>query len=716
MGLHIASDSLIAIAYYSIPVALVYMVQKRRDLPFEWMFQLFGAFIIACGTTHLINIWTLWYPNYWISGFIKAVTALVSICTAIALVPLIPKVLALPSPSQLEAANQELEREIVERKQAEAALRQSELRYRAIVEDQTELIARFLPDGTLTFVNSAYCRYFDVALGEIIGHSYQPIILEDDRARVAQCLSMLAPEQPVVTVENRVILPGGIRWTQWINRMLLDQQGQLVEFQAVGRDITEQKQAEEIMVRAHDFYLHLFERFPTPIWRSGLDGQCNYFNQTWLAFTGRTIDQELGDGWIEDIHPNDLDHCVSNYLAAFHARQPFVMEYRLRRHDGVYRCMINYGTPLYNLDDTFAGFIGSCYDISDRKQAEAELQRSQRFIQNVAKTAPVFLYVYDLIEERTVYTNHEITELLNHPANDINTTGDQVQQRLHPDDWIRLQERDRQRQTAQEGDVIQIEYRMRQSDEEWRYFQCMETLFAQTQDGQPQQILGVAVDITDRKQTQQLQAALKEKEVLLQEIHHRVKNNLQIIYSLLRLQHRNVTDPQAAEILQDSRNRVKSIALIHEKLYRSEDLSKIYVDTYIPNLVASLFSSYQLQSDAITLAMSIESISLNIDTAIPCGLIINELVTNSLKYAFVNHPVGEIRVELSLDSERFIHLTIADTGVGIPEQFDFVHPSSLGLKLVKDLVEQLEGQIDIDRGSGTQFRIVFPFNETLAID
>jgi PAS domain-containing protein len=134
--LHVLSDSLIAIAYYSIPLTLLYFVRKRQDLPFNWIFILFGAFIVACGTTHIMDVWTLWYPTYWLSGSIKAATALVSVYTAMTLVPLVPQALALPSPAQLEAANRELEQEIQERQQIEAELRISEARYRAIIEDQ----------------------------------------------------------------------------------------------------------------------------------------------------------------------------------------------------------------------------------------------------------------------------------------------------------------------------------------------------------------------------------------------------------------------------------------------------------------------------------------------------------------------------------------------------------------------------------------------------
>lgn len=135
--------------------------------------------------------------------------------------------------------------------------------------------------------------------------------------------------------------------------------------------LTLQRQSETIQ-KARDFYLTLLEDFPALIWRSGTDAKCDYFNKTWLEFTGRKMEQETGDGWAEGVHPDDLGQCVKNYLEAFNARLPFYLEYRLRRHDGEYRLISDFGRPFYDLDASFAGYIGSCYDVTENKQAEEE--------------------------------------------------------------------------------------------------------------------------------------------------------------------------------------------------------------------------------------------------------------------------------------------------------------------------------------------------------
>jgi len=143
------------------------------------------------------------------------------------------------------------------------------------------------------------------------------------------------------------------------------------------------KQTEELR-RACDFYLTLLDDFPTPIWRSGVDGKCDHFNRTWLQFTGRKLEDELGEGWAQGVHPDEVDRVVKNYLDAFHARRPFVLEYQLRRHDGEYRSIVDHGRAYYDLKGEFAGYIGACYDVTDRKRAEEELWRSREQLRALA--------------------------------------------------------------------------------------------------------------------------------------------------------------------------------------------------------------------------------------------------------------------------------------------------------------------------------------------
>jgi PAS domain S-box-containing protein len=218
----------------------------------------------------------------------------------------------------------------------------------------------------------------------------------------------------------------------------------------------------------------------------------------------------------------------------------------------------------------------------------------------------------------------------------------------------------------------------------------------------------VVRDITERKRAEeQLRVALKEKEVLLKEIHHRVKNNLAVISSLLNMQSKYIKDKKTLEIFRESQNRVKTMALIHTKLYQSSDLTRIDFADYIGKLAADLIDSYRLEPDAVTLTLDVKNVYFDVNVGIPCGLIINELLTNALKHAFPDGRNGTVSVSLSPEDGR-ITLAVADDGIGFPENIDFRNTESLGFQLVTALVEQLGGTIELARDEGTTFVISFP--------
>ncbi|MBN4006875.1 PAS domain S-box protein [Nostoc sp. LPT] len=215
-------------------------------------------------------------------------------------------------------------------------------------------------------------------------------------------------------------------------------------------------------------------------------------------------------------------------------------------------------------------------------------------------------------------------------------------------------------------------------------------------------------ELVQRQKAQiKLKTALAEKEVLLKEVHHRVKNNLQIVSSLLQLQSQTLKDPEIIKVLRESQNRIESISLIHKNLYTSANIGQIDVADYISNLAASLLISYQICPGKIFLETDIDSVSLNVDQAIACGLVINELISNALKHAFPNQQVGKISIALH-NTGNSIEMTIRDNGIGLPDNLDWRNTDSLGLSLVHDLVtEQLEGDITLKRDRGTVFKIKF---------
>jgi two-component sensor histidine kinase/ABC-type uncharacterized transport system substrate-binding protein len=214
---------------------------------------------------------------------------------------------------------------------------------------------------------------------------------------------------------------------------------------------------------------------------------------------------------------------------------------------------------------------------------------------------------------------------------------------------------------------------------------------------------------TIKKSEEQLKTSLKEKEILLKEIHHRVKNNMAIVSSLLQLQSQYVRDEKLNRIFKESRNRIASMALVHEKLYQSKDFIDINLKEYIQTLVDNLFSSYQTSKDAVRLKTDIDNIQLDIDKLIPCGLILNELITNSLKHAFQGRVDGEIRINFKSTGSDKVTFSVSDNGCGLPEDLDFSNPKTLGLNLVTSLTRQLKGDLRYDGKEGMSVEITFDY-------
>jgi PAS domain S-box-containing protein len=214
-------------------------------------------------------------------------------------------------------------------------------------------------------------------------------------------------------------------------------------------------------------------------------------------------------------------------------------------------------------------------------------------------------------------------------------------------------------------------------------------------------------DISERKLVEdKLRSSLEEKEVLLKEIHHRVKNNLQIVSSMLNLQIGQITDAAARDLFQESQSRVRSIALFHEKLYQSKDLARLDIAEYLKGLSTGLFATYGVNPDQVALSVRVEDIPIGVDAAISCGLMVNELLSNSLKHAFPEGRNGEIKIELHGEGPH-VTLEVADNGIGVPTNIDFQSPNTLGLRLVSILAEQVRGTIELDRREGTRIVVRF---------
>lgn len=339
-------------------------------------------------------------------------------------------------------------------------------------------------------------------------------------------------------------------------------------------------------------------------------------------------------------------------------------------------------------------------EIQERKRAHAALRQSEERYRQLFEISPHAMTVHG--KGKILLANPAAAKLVNASGPDA-LIGRTIWEFVHDDLLAEFQERlDRLEQNG--GATELTEWKLRDLN---NTVLDVEVASVASTYKEMHAILTVTRDITQAKRAQEkLKVSLEEKEILLREIHHRVKNNLQIISSLLRLQLKYAGTKSLEDIFNDSQNRLQSMALLHEKLYRSEDLAKVDFRPYVGALLSNLIQSYGSSERSITFKNEVGEIRLCLDTAIPCGLIINELVSNCLKHAFHDGRPGSVEVGLNCVKSE-CRLTIADDGVGFPPDLDRIDPGTLGLRLVNTLVSQLRGQVRVNSSRGTAYEIMF---------
>lgn len=403
-------------------------------------------------------------------------------------------------------------------------------------------------------------------------------ILEEDMPAVEVFMEAAAKGDFDRVLEYRIApYPGEIRHIFVTGGgVIRDEAGKPAKVYGSVQDVTEQKLAEMKIQESEARFRLLANSAPVMIWTSDAEGACDYFNQQWLDFTGRTLEQEIGKGWTDSMHLEERGYYLEVFWDAFAQRKPFSAYYRLKNRDGEYRWIYDVGAPRISDDGDFLGYIGSSMDVTEKREKD-----------------------------------------------------------------------------------------------------------------------------------DQIKAALKEKEALLSEVHHRVKNNMAVISSLLGLQARKFGDPALGAVLKESQQRIQAMALIHEQLYSTETFSSIDFDDYLRFLAEHLEKLYKPEDKDITIELKLESGAIGLVKAVPAGLLVNELLTNAYKHAFTETYRGKIAVEYKQE-DGMNYLTVSDDGKGFPEDLDWDFPQSLGLMLVTQLTGQLEGEFKTSNtGPGARFELTF---------
>ncbi|MFC1569741.1 PAS domain S-box protein [bacterium] len=684
-------------------------------------------------------------------------------------------------------------------------------------------------------INRKGCEILGYPEDEVVGKNWIECFLPQKNVKQVKSVFkqiISGKLEPVEYYENPVLTKSGQeRIIAWHNSILYDENGKITGTLSSGNDITERKYAEQSLRDSEIRFRALTTSAPVGIFQADVKGNGVFVNEAVCLFTGLSYEACLGSGWTAAVHPDDKNRVLRLWKDTVAGKASFDTELRFINTKKEIIWLTSHVASLMDSDGTVVGFIGTLTEITELKQTEKLLYEKQQFIESILSLSPDVFYIYDLIEQKNIYSNGGIQLILGYNVKEIQTMGDQVMSTLmHPDDFkIYFKETFPKYAHAKDNEFISYQYRMKDKNGHWHWLDCREIVYLRLPDGSPKQIFGVVHDVTERviaekkldktfKRNEAILAAvpdiimevnknkiytwvnqegvkffgddvigkeashyfngeqdtykivqplfegsddityveswqrrkdgekrllawwcrnlkneqgeiagalssarditeqrnaeeqivqdLREKELLLKEIHHRVKNNLQIIISLLNLQAHQIKEPRILDVIKDSKNRIYSMALVHQKLYESNDFTNIDFKIYMKGIIREL--SYALDiKDQIKINVDVADVALGIDLAVPCGLIINELVTNAMKHAFPDRKNGIINISLKNLNNNYLELGIRDNGVGLEGKINLKKIKTLGLQLVRILVDQIDGKIQIINDSGLDFRIRF---------
>jgi PAS domain S-box-containing protein len=417
------------------------------------------------------------------------------------------------------------------------------------------------------------------------------------------------------------------------------------------------------------------------------------------------------EDWKRYVFPEDLARLDEAVQSAIRGRADLFIEFRIRRPDGEERVL--QGRSIVMCDDSGEPYrlLGADIDVTDAERARLALQESEERFRAAMEYAAIGVALVSL-EGRFVKVNRALSEIVGYSEEELLERT--FQEITHPDDL--------DADLAQARDLL--EGRISHYHMEKRYFHksgrivwiLLSGSLVRSAAGEPRVFVAEIQDITDRKQHEaQLVSSVREKEVLLREIHHRVKNNLQVISSMLRLQAARVGAPDVEEMFEDAQARVQAMALIHDRLYQSPSLVGIDFAAYLRELSSMLLVVFGRPGRPIRLVHELDDVFLDLDTAIPLALVANELITNALKHAFPGRENGAIFLSLTRDGTDLV-LTVADDGIGLPEEFSFDSKKSLGMRLVTSFAHQLRGTLGVHRGKRNAISLSIPRDPALEGD
>lgn len=612
--------------------------------------------------------------------------------------------------SEGENYNTSIIRDVTERNQAENEVKKANIYNRSIIETSLDIMITIGIDGRIIDVNQSTLDLSGYSRDELIGSDFKKYFNNTQKTEMG--FRIVLKEGSVqdffleIKHKNGKIIPFLLNASVY-----RDESGNVMGIFAAARNITNIKKAEKELLESQNKLKIAMDLAKLVYWEYDVEKDQFTFDDQFYSLYGTTTDEvggvtmsslEYSKRFIPQEWSNVVAVEIKKALLTSDPNYKGYAEHPIIRADGERRfILVRFGVVKDENGKTIKTY-GANQDITERIAAIQKIKDSEKKYYSLYSVMNEGMALNKLVyDKQGKPVNYIITDV--NPAYEemlginredvVGKTATEVykmEEDPNLDKYVRV---------AQSGGSEVFEL---YSDLLCKHFQVS---ILSPERGK---FATVFEDITLRKKAEEeIKTSLQQKEILLQEIHHRVKNNLQIISSLLNLQEGYVKDEEAVAVLRESRNRVLSMAMIHEMLYDSLDLSTINFSHYIDNLVYDLFNTYGVKASLLNLKLDVDEIFLNIDTAVPCGLMISEMVSNALKYAFPDGQRGNISIEFHQNDDEVLELVIADDGVGLPNDVDLETTESLGLRLVSSLAHQLDGEIELDRSQGTKFIIKF---------
>ena len=590
--------------------------------------------------------------------------------------------------------------DVTDRKRAEERLRAQEALLRQFIKHSPAAIAMLDTEMRYLQASDRWQADYGLSDGDILGRSHYEVFPEISgewkaiHARVLAGAVERCDEDPFRRAD------GSTTWLQWECRPWYQPGGAIGGLIMFTQVITARKKAEAALRESEERFRSAFDNAAIGMALVSPEGRWLQVNHALCAILGYTESELLATDFQTITHPDDLEISLDRARQLRAGTIPsYQLEKRYRHKDGH---TVHVLTAVSQVRDANGGplyFVSQIKDVTERKATEAALRESEERFRAFMDHLPLAAWVVDA-GGRITMANPYLARMANREPGAM--VGKTRLELMDPASAAAHEAADcRVRET---GTALELEESFVRHD--GTLGTTFSVKFPVTGPDGTCSVGGVALDVTDRKRAEErVQASLREKESLLKEIHHRVKNNLQIVSALLDLQSDFTQDRAALAMFAESRGRVKSMALVHERLYKSHDVAHIDFGDYARQLAADLFRAYRASDDDVRLEVAVTAPPLPLDVAIPCGLLLNELMSNCFKHAFTGGRAGTLRVELTASGDAR-ELVVADDGPGLPPGFDFRNCSSFGLQLVSALVDQLNGTMDA-RGPGAAFVVRF---------